>query len=61
MDEDKDMQEIRPPRELPHGGLPPMPAPPPPPPSDIPQPPLPPAPDQVIIKRGYDPKGNAQV
>ena len=34
------------------------PPPPPPPPSEAPQPPpLPPAPDQVVIKKDYDPKG----
>lgn len=40
--------------------VPSAPAPPPPPPSnEMPQPPpLPPTPDQVIIKKDYDPKGN---
>ncbi|KAL4220170.1 splicing factor 3a [Mactra antiquata] len=51
-DQDKDRQEIRPPQRPPVPAAPP----PPPPPSEIPQPPLPPTPDQVVIKKGYDPK-----
>ncbi|XP_060586452.1 splicing factor 3A subunit 1-like [Ruditapes philippinarum] len=55
-DQDKDRQEIRPQQRMPQRP-PPVPAmPPPPPPSEIPQPPLPPTPDQVVIKKGYDPK-----
>lgn len=56
-DEDKDRQEMRPPQP-PTAPAPPAPPapPPPPPPSEIPQPPLPPMPDQVIIKKGYNPK-----
>lgn len=54
-DQDKDRQEMRPPQRM--AQRPPVPAPPPPPPpSEIPQPPLPPTPDQVVIKKGYDPK-----
>ncbi|WAR28888.1 SF3A1-like protein [Mya arenaria] len=51
-DQDKDRQEMRP---TAHTPAPPS-MPPPPPPSDIPQPPLPPTPEQVIIRKNYDPK-----
>ncbi|KAH3810266.1 hypothetical protein DPMN_138656, partial [Dreissena polymorpha] len=54
-DQDKDRQELRPPVRAPPPSMPP-----PPPPKEMPNPPpLPPTPDQVIIKKGYDPKARA--
>ncbi|XP_060068714.1 splicing factor 3A subunit 1-like [Ylistrum balloti] len=52
-EDEEELHEVAPPQ-------PPAPAPPPPPPpSDIPAPPLPPMPDQVVVRKDYDPKAKA--
>ncbi len=58
MEQDSDDEDSRaaPPKEPPVKEK--LPPPPPPPPSGMPQPPpLPPQPDQVIIRKDYNPKG----
>lgn len=57
MDEESDDEErMPPPPSRPKEAQPPAPPPPPPPPPSE-APPLPPTPDQVIIRKDYNPKG----